>query len=295
MKEYLGNKKSLEGEEYPMNELQKEILKVFKEFQNICSTNNLRYFAIGGTCLGAIRHKGFIPWDDDLDVVMPFEDYEKFRYIASKYLKAPYQLLDFEEVQHCRFLFLKMHNSETTFIEEDVKQFPERYTGVYIDIMPVVGLPKHAGFVHKFKCFYCIKLNLARRFKHREKRKLLSKIIVIFASMICVRKPFNYYSKKFENLISKYKFGESEQVLFPWRIPVKPPYKNVFPYFIFKESRSVPFEDTTILVPREYDSYLTMDFGDYMKLPPEEERISRHTAECIDLRKPYREYRRVER
>ena len=90
-----------------MNELQKEILKVFKEFQNVCMANNLRYFAIGGTCLGAVRNKGFIPWDDDLDVAMPFEDYEKFRSIANKYIKNPYKLLDFEETQHCRCLFLK--------------------------------------------------------------------------------------------------------------------------------------------------------------------------------------------
>ena len=245
-----------------MNELQKEILKDFKEFQNVFMANNLRYFAIGGTCLGAVRNKGFIPWDDDLDVAMPFEDYEKFRSIANKYIKNPYKLLDFEETQHCRCLFLKMHNTETTFIEEDVKQFPDRYTGVFIDIMPIVGFPEHAAFLHKLKCFYHIKLNLARRFKLREKRKLFSNVIVLCASVLYARKQFNYYSKRFERLIGKYRFGETEQVFFPWRIPITPPYKNVFPYTVFEESISVSFEDTTILVPREYDTYLTMDFGD---------------------------------
>ena len=91
-----------------MNDIQKVILDIFKEFDRICTDNNIPYYAIGGTCIGAVRHKGFIPWDDDMDVAIPIEFWDKFIEIASRQLPDYYKLFSSMEVKHYRYLFIKI-------------------------------------------------------------------------------------------------------------------------------------------------------------------------------------------
>lgn len=280
-----------------MTDIQVEILNIFREFKRICDENGLRYFAIGGTCIGAIRHKGFIPWDDDLDVAMPWEDYMKFRTLAAKKVREPFELFDSNEHKHSLVRFLKLHNKNTTFIEEYQENNGDRYTGIFMDIMPITGFPDDDSIKDKFfkKCIWYSKLNAACRFEVTHKPTLKSKLFSIATIPLTIGKPFNYYSLKYEEYIAQNRFGETSRVLFPWRIPVRAPYKNVFPYEIFKESVEVPFEDTTIRVPKEYDRYLKMDFGDYMKLPPEEKRHGGHPAAVIDFNKSYKEYKEIKK
>ena len=275
-----------------MTELQNSILDVFMEFKRVCDENNLRYYAIGGTCLGAIRHKGFIPWDDDIDVAMPWEDYQRLRREWKHYVRAPYQLLDFEQCQHSDMLFLKLFNGSTTYIEEHVVGMPDRYTGIFMDIMPIVGVPDAEEEKERLlkTCIRYLRLNRSRRFEFQFRPTLKAKLFSIVTKPLMLGKPFHYYSQKYEEMISQYPFGATKRVLFPWRIPVRPPYKNVFPYAIFEECATVPFEDTEICVPKDYEQYLTMDFGDYRKLPPEDKRHGGHNAAVIDFHKSYKEY-----
>ncbi len=281
-----------------MNGIQEVILDIFKEYSRICDKYNLRYFAIGGTCIGAIRHQGFIPWDDDLDVAMPYEDYQKFRKIAKKELKKPYELYDILDNKRCTHTFLKIHNTETAFIESTVSDFPERRTGVFMDIMPIVGLPSSDKDIKQFiqKCKKIERWNSAHRFTIKERIKINKNVkslktigFRLLSSFIRVGKPFNYYSRKYEKWISKYKFGTTERVFFAWRFTLRGNYKNVFPYSIFSDYLKVPFEDTMIRVPKNYDEYLKMDFGDYMKLPPKEKQVTCHETVIIDLNRSYKE------
>ena len=115
--------------------LQLAELDILKEFKRICEEHNLRYFAIGGTCLGAVRHQGFIPWDDDIDVAMPYEDYVRFIEIAKPGLRKPYELFDPVDHEVCGCTFLKMHNSNTAFIEKVREAYTDSYFGVFIDII----------------------------------------------------------------------------------------------------------------------------------------------------------------
>ena len=275
-----------------MTNIQVEILNVFREFKRICDENGLRYFAIGGTCIGAIRHKGFIPWDDDLDVAMPWEDYVRFRTLAAEKLEAPFELFDSNNHKRSLVRFLKLHNRNTTFIEKYQESNSDRYTGIFIDIMPITGFPENDCEKDKFfkKCIWYSKLNAACRFEIKYKSTVKSKLFSIVMMPLTIGKPYNYYSLKYDEYIAQNGFGQTSRVLFPWRIPVRAPYKNVFPYEIFSDSIEVPFEDTTIRVPKEYDRYLKMDFGDYMELPPEEKRHGGHPAAVIDFHKSYKEY-----
>lgn len=276
-----------------MNDVQVEILNIFREYKRICDDNKLRYFAIGGTCIGAIRHHGFIPWDDDLDVAMPWDDYIKFRTIANEIVQEPYEVYNPKYHRHSELRFLKLHNGKTAFIEECQKKNYDRYTGIFMDIMPIVGFPDDESIKEKFfrKCIWYSRLNIACRFEIKYKHTLKSKLFSVVTKPLTIGKPFDFYFLKYEELIAQNIFGETSRVLFPWRIPVRVPYRNLFPYEIFKESIEVPFEDTMIRVPKEYDMYLKMDFGDYMKLPPEGKRCGGHPAVIVDFEKSYREYR----
>ncbi len=268
-------------------EIQMTILDIFKEFKRICEENNLRYYAIGGTCIGAIRHRGFIPWDDDLDVAMPFEDYQKFRSLQDK-INAPYELFDYAEKKHAFMFFLKLHNGNTTFVEKVCMPYKDRYIGAFIDIMPLYGFPTDEKEQKKYfkKYFWYYKLNRVQRFPLNKKGTIKSKIRWCVNAPMKKLRRFDCYSAKIERILSANAFENTEKIFFGWRMNSK---RMVFDYKDFETYTEMPFEDTTIRVPVGYDNYLKCDFGDYMKIPPKEKQISSHSSGTIDLNKSYRD------
>ena len=272
-------------------------LCILKEFQRICKENNLRYFAIGGTCLGAIRHKGFIPWDDDIDVAMPWEDYKQFIKIATKQLKPPLELYLPEDHKVYQFNFMKIHRGDSLFIRKDYIGYPDRYMGVFFDIMPIYGMSKSKAkqYFDSLSNDMLLYLNRAHRLPIGFYSGTKWRIIWRFTHLLYSNRDYNYFVKRIENKIGKYEFDNSDKVIFAWR---KRPsflrknyhYQNVFYYEDFKEGIEIPFEDTTIVVPVGYDRYLTMDYGDYMKLPPIEQQICHQDSAVLDLNHSYKDY-----
>lgn len=280
-------------EEYDIKEIQRAILDVYKVYRELCKKHNLRYYAIGGTCIGAVRHNGFIPWDDDMDVVMPYEDYKRFIQIAEKELQKPYEIIGPMNCKHYTENYIKIHNTNTTFIEEHTKEYPDRYSGIYIDIFPMYGLPENEKKRYKLQLMRenLQRCNLLKRFPYKFGINYKWKVAWCLFTPVRHVVPYYYFSVKEENVFKGYSFNESDKILFPWRRrPGKGyTYKNIFYYEDFKESIKVPFEDTVMKIPVGYDRYLKMDFGDYMKLPPAEEQIPRHPKARIDLKKPFRD------
>lgn len=275
-----------------MTEVQKKELEILKEVIKIIEMHDLRYFAVGGTCLGAVRHHGFIPWDDDIDIAMPRDDYELFRRKLYKELPPKFQKLDYDNSASNAFLFVKIHDSTTTFVENYAKDSPDRYTGAFIDIMALDGLPlKNTQRVVR-NSQMLLKLNEKIRktplgySKHKPLKAIIKKIVSGFFG-------YNYFSTRWGNLLRKYPFDNSEKVYLSCRNEknaLMRGYKVVFPYTYFAGYVVVGFEDTTIRVPIKYDDYLTDDFGDYMQLPPEEKRNSGHAVFICDMNTPCAHY-----
>lgn len=278
------------------NQLHNEILEIFKFFHVLCENNNLTYYAIGGTCLGAIRHNGFIPWDDDLDVAMPIKDYLRLRELMNKTNHEKYKLVDyFDNTRNYKStFFLKIENVDTTFVEEKEINDPDSYKGVFIDIMPMCGCPKNK--IKKnlliLNIYLCKKINVFKKVKFSKINNLKNKFLYLFLNPIIslLFKDENSIFKALEKLATTYDISEKNDILFPWRIPLRNPYSNVFPFEIFSGTIEKKFEDTCIYLPIKYDTYLTTDFNNYMEIPPKSKQIN-HKPAILDFNKSYENYR----
>lgn len=287
--------------EISTKDIQDAVLDVFKEFKRVCEENNLQYYAIGGTCIGAVRHSGFIPWDDDLDVAMPTSDFFKFIEISKVSLRPPYSIIGPMTCKHYTQCYIKLQNDNTTFIEEQDKNYPDRYAGVYMDIFPVFGLPKKEKEQEKMAAFckWNKRFNILQRFPLVSETALKRKLVWLLFTPIRALKPYTYFTEKLYEKFRDIPFDNADFVIFPWRRKktskmVDYTYGYRFRTEDFIGSIEVPFEDTTIKIPVGYDRYLRTDFGEYMKLPPENKRVAGHPKVAIDLNSSYKNITNIE-
>lgn len=243
-----------------MNKLQKEILAIYKEFKTICDKNDLRFFANGGTAIGAVRHGGFIPWDDDLDVMMPRPDYEKFLKIAKTQLPEHLSVIDGERHTSSSWMFAKIQNVNTAFLDRVVIEAdqPENFWGIYIDIMTLDGFPEGAD-----EGQYFAKI---QEFIHQKNTSGDPRAGKMFHEYVMGT---DYDTSK---LIAKTS-GRGTLLRKEW----------------LERYTEVPFEDTMMRICNGNDEFLTRYIGDYMKLPPEEERVAPHES-FVDYERPYTYY-----
>lgn len=270
-------------------------LDIYKDFKRICDKHQLRYYAIGGTCIGAVRHQGFIPWDDDMDIAMPYKDLVVFLEMASEELNSKYEIYSPMNCEHFQEIMLKIIDRNTTFIEKTYEAFPDSYRGIGIDVMPIWGMPKEIKKQKKMMKRNNMYIRLNRRWRTScyMQPTLAGKLLWVLALPFKVIIPHNYWIEKMISSYSKYEFDNADKILFAWRrMPSrrnKTTYKSMFCYADFADYLELPFEDTSIRVPVGYDNYLTSDFGNYMEIPDENNRHI-HDYTFFDPYMPYRKY-----
>lgn len=250
-----------------LKEMQEIELAIFKEFVEVCEKHNLRYYMDGGTLLGACWFKGFIPWDDDIDLKMPRLDYEKFLKLQSEL--PEYLTIDKPQKEKCEYLFTKLIDNRTVLIEE--KNNVEKKTGVYIDIFPMDGYPddaeqykKHFRNMQKMNCMFHASLD---EFKNMRRSKQLKSRIKgeIYCLIMKIDKNYRWkLYKKIEKTAKRYDFDKCTYV----GMTVEGnPEKEKFDRRWLDETVILPFEDGEFIAPSGYDEHLTIFYGDYMHLP----------------------------
>lgn len=262
--------------EISLTDLRSIQLNIMDQFVNICEKYQLRYYLCGGTQLGAIRHRGYIPWDDDIDVMMPRPDYDNLLNLVkeintSKYhIKSPY---DYDERPY-PYVYAKMFNMETTLIEQPNTKAIKSH--VYIDIFPIDGLPSDESecqaYFKKMKVWKNIHRILSvskcnTRYGSLWK-KIFWSIIYLFSKIIKENVVLSILEKK----LRKYSFDSSDYVgiIAAGYGDRERTSRKAY------EELPMQFEDRVFNGIKGYDEYLTNVYGDYMKLPPEEKRILAH-------------------
>lgn len=266
-----------------MTQTQIELLKMMKQFHEVCCKNNIKYYMLGGTLIGAIRHKGFIPWDDDIDLGIPREDYEKLLKESSSILPDNLEIITAENNEEHPLVFAKLYNKNTTLVEE---VFAERVGGLYIDIFPIDGAPESIKCIKRH--FFKIKLNYDFfRYSRAPKnsQKSYKRCIEIIAKSIGDK----YWYNKSEMLLNKYSFNSSEYV---GNLLGAYGDKEIVPKIYFGKPTLYTFEDTKFYGLENYDGYLNNIYGNYMELPPIDKQNSHHNVKYVNFKLPYREYKK---
>ena len=246
-------------------------LEILKEIKKICETNNIKYYLLGGTLLGAVRHKGFIPWDDDLDIGMLREDYEKFLSIARNQLPDKYFLQTTYLEQGYSLPFAKIRANGTILEESNISHL-NIHKGIWIDVFPLDGVLNPQGKLIKwrYKLINLCTTMIGYTNKAVELKKLKTIVFVKIFSLIGIKKLDKirtFLMKLDENKDYRYITNFGSNYGFNKQLVQKSTYGN--PVYI-------EFEDSEFFAPSEYEYLLKKIFGDYMKLPPLEKRISGH-------------------
>lgn len=276
-----------------MNELQNCQLNILKEFIRICEENNLIYYLVGGSCLGAIRHQGFIPWDDDIDVAMPREDFDKFITLQEK-VNKPYFIQTYKTDKRYIYNFAKLRDSSTTFIENFFVNHRINH-GVWIDIFPLDGMSKNINtpaykFSKKVKLnWFNVYLMYLPALLRRPHLKTLWKDIPLnlVAFLFMFLNIGHYRNKLIDKRVKKIKYNDASLV---GNFFGTNPKKEAMPKEIFQEGTIKKFEGIDVKVPKDFDRYLKLLFNDYMKLPSKEKQIGHHYNKGLDLKKDYITY-----
>lgn len=266
-----------------MNNIQIKLLEIAKEYIKVCEKLNLRYFALGGTALGAMRHNGFIPWDDDIDFCMPREDYDIFVKEGQKLLPEHLFIQSHETEKNYLCPFAKIRDCNTTAIENGDKDLDINH-GLWIDIFPLDGMP---ASLRKRKWLTWIDMKLLRRrfLSYQYVSKIFHIKVVNFLIIIIL--PSKRLAYKISKRLSiKYKYDDSELIWWNWNNRAKRNIRREW----FDRYQLIDFENIKIRAPYKCDEYLIEHYGDWRNLPPVEEQVSVHTLYKIDLNKSYKEY-----
>lgn len=264
-----------------LSKVQKLILDEFAYIYQYLQEKKMPYYMLGGTLLGAVRHKGFIPWDDDIDIGIPRPQYEQFLREIEDYLPDHLSLQTYSVSEKHHYYFARVVDKRYSLKRKG--SLEERNENVWVDIFPLDGMPNNAfvRMIHKFRllatramyhisCFE--KVNLKR-----PNRPLSERIVIKFVQITGFGRKSDTRKKldKLDKLMKKYPIEKSNYVC---NFMGQYKFKEMFPKSYYGNGKLYPFEDYMLMGPEDYDKVLTQMYGDYMT-PPKDADKNAHAAE----------------
>lgn len=255
-------------------EHKKILLQVLNEFIKICNDNDIKYSLIGGSLIGIIRHSGMIPWDDDIDIILREDEYEKLEKVIKNYKNDRYKFVNYQSNEDNYYPFYKFIDSYTILEEEKIKNIKDN--GIFLDIFRYIHVPDN---LIKRKIFFS-KIKFIRKFLissitkkelRKEEKNILKKILFWGADIIGSKNIVKQYVKLEKNS-NKYK--NSKYIMCEW-----PTYKfenEIMNTDDYSGYISKKFDGVNVTIFDNYDKILLTTFGDYMKLPPIEKQKKTH-------------------
>lgn len=259
--------------------LRRAQLMIAREIKRICDANNINYFLDAGSMLGAVRHNGFIPWDDDMDFGMCCDDYARFIAIAPAKLDEKFFLDNYETNPNNPYVFSKVRLKGTTYIES-IGNADFEHNEIFVDIFPYYYISDNK-FARRTEGFQMALLAQAimsksgyKVWKGKGLKKRLKFLPIDVLGKLCTRQ---FLRKKVSYLYSKHRNTEmmgiqSGSCYSYW----------FFPESVLRKTIEHTFEDDIFNIPQDYNFFLKRAYGDYMKLPPESERVT-HKIQCLNF------------
>lgn len=267
-----------------VRDVQGKILETMKYIDKLCREHSIVYYIMGGTALGAVRHGGFIPWDDDLDIFMTPDQYEVFKKVFEAQNSDQFILQEWRTTPDY-LEYAKVRMNGTTFIEEAFQDRKDMHHGIYVDIMILHKVPESA-FVQKQVYYYSKFVTLYGLSQRNWKPKSKAQALVLKSLKFL---PCKLLAKMCYKKIYKYDNWESDFKYCYWITPAK--FRNgLFDRSFFEEPVDIPFEDTVLLGSKRVKEYLQYRYGDYMKLPSAEQQKAAVHAMLYDTKADYKEY-----
>ena len=270
--------------------LQLKTLEILLYFDKFCREHNLKYYLAGGCLIGVVRHKGFIPWDDDVDLFMPRPDYERLRELWQKYADSKYCYCRTDKTHNDHHAVVDIRDRTTTFIirhsvNEDICQ------GIGIEVIPIDGCPK-SKIKRVWQLFNAFMFSLFNVQRLPDNKGGFLRVITGIIYKLVPSQNLRYKLWSFaERQMTKYKWEDCEEVTeligaihgMLLRHP-----KTDFDNVVYKE-----FEGHQLPVMAGYERYLRLIWGDYMQLPPKEKRVAKHDTVYISTTEPYEKFKGV--
>lgn len=261
-----------------LEEIQKHSVEILYALDEICRQEGIKYFLAYGTLLGAVRHGGFIPWDDDIDVQMPREDYDRFEEYCINHREELYPLALFSQKTVSKYPYVIDRLCDTRYsIRKDDEE--DYGMGLFVDIYPLDGMGNTINEavsierrVHPLSSMFCqsskknIKIGTTRK-----KWKIIAKYLTFHYAKL---KGKHYFGRKLEAISKEHNYEDSEYVgCVVWRTYGK---RDIYKKEWMDELIEHKFEDKMLMIPKQYDSILSQVYGDYMTMPPVEKRNPHH-------------------
>ena len=258
-------------------EIKERELKILCYIDQLCKENNIKYTLVGGTLLGAIRHEGFIPWDDDIDIGLLMEDYERLMNVLSTSANKQYRVRFDKNEKAYYYYHAKVVDTETYAIEPHRPK--DKNMGVWVDIFPICGIPNEIDQTLFLKKLNKLNSNVFRSigfnylYDDNILKSIIKSVILLPVALFLKTKGTKFWK---ERRYSMYKLKPNAECFCSGFVPTQYNEKTIFPTSIFNSFTHTKFENYSFMIISDWESMLKRMYGNYMELPPLEKRVGGH-------------------